>query len=534
MKTRSRTYPSLKRKSNLNVNKKVLDEFLENVESIYDGDFFERVPIEDEYRLLLKKYNYKDLKKFNNQLTKIKKDYRKSCPSIISILKMNVPDNKKQELLEKIHLFTNSEMLSYDYNKNLTCLNDYINNQNQIDSKLIQLEEELNKSNHNYNTNNELKIKILNSNMSFQNKQIAYNKFKILTSYNSDSDSEYFKYKVWIDTLLQIPFGIYKTPSIDLNENQSIRDYLKTIRTKLDEKLSFLEKPKDQFINMISHNIKNPNANFNAIGLHGVRGTGKTSLISCLSEAIDRPFRIISLGGESDGSVLTGHNFTYIGSTPGRIIEILKETQCMNCIILFDELDKVSNTPQGNEIIATLIHLTDTTTNKKYMYDKYFSGIEFDLSKIMFVFTYNDTSKINKILADRLYKIQITNYTDNEKLTIIKKHLIVSVLKEYNFNINDIIFSDDVIKHIIKLSKQNGGEDGMRDIKNKLHTIISRINVLLMTLKSDNIVKLNYNILYEKYTKLPIHIEINDVDILLKNSDNVLVIEDKVPFGMYM
>lgn len=537
MKTRNKKYTDvvLKNKKIIRQGKqKALKNFLKNIDLIYEGSFFERVPEEDNYYQLSRKYNTDDLENFNIQLNKLKNNYKKSCPSIITILNMKIPDNKKQELLEKVHLFSNSEMLSYDYNKNLKQLNDYLNTESNNNPELIKLEEELDNSNSSYNTNNELKVKILKSNMNLQNKKIAYNKFKILTSYNSDSDSEYFKYKVWIDTLLQIPFGIYKYPNIDVNNNQCVREYLKSIRHKLDEKLSFLEKPKDQFINMISHNIKNPNANFNAIGLHGVRGTGKTSLISSVAEAIDRPFKIVSLGGESDGSMLTGHSFTYIGSTPGRIIDILKETQCMNCIILFDELDKVSNTAQGNEIIATLIHLTDTTTNKKYTYDKYFSGIELDLSKIMFVFTYNDSSKVNKILADRLYKIQITNYTDNEKLTIVKKHLISSVLKEYFFDMNDIVFSDEVIKYIIKLSKQTGGEDGMRDIKNKLQTIVSRINVLLMTLKSDDIVKLNYNILYEKYTKLPINIEISDIDTLLKNSDNILNIEDKVPFGMYM
>jgi len=513
---------------------KLLKNFSDNVESIYDGSFFERVPVEDNLKLIKKHFKYGDLKRLNTQLNTLKNNYKNACPSIISILNLNIANSKKQELLEKIHLFTNSEMLSFEYNNYLKLLNQSIENKDNSD-ELVKLEDELNKLCNSYESNTQLKLKILQSNMSMQNKVIAFNKFKILNSYNNDSDSEYFKYKIWIDSLLQIPFGIYKTPNIDMNNNERIRDYLKNIRLKLDEKLSFLEKPKDQFLNMISHNIRNPNANFNAIGLHGVRGTGKTSLISSLSEAIGRPFRIISLGGQSDASMLTGHNFTYVGSTPGRIIDILKETQCMNGIILFDELDKISDTAHGQEIIGALIHLTDTTTNKKYAYDKYFSGVEFDLSKIMFVFTYNDSTKINKILADRLYKIEISNYTDNEKFTIVKDHLILTVLKEYYFTLNDIIFSDEVIKYIIKLSNQNGGEDGMRDIKNKLQTIISRINILLLTNKSDNIVKLNYNVLYEKFTSLPIQITNKDVDILLKQSDsNESSINDKVPFGMYM
>ena len=391
---------------------------------------------------------------------------------------------------------------------------------------------------------NDLKFKLLNSPMSIENKVIAYNRFKLLSSYQNEEDSsEYFKYKVWIDTLLQIPFGIYKTPQLEIKDkshieyNKCVRNYLKNIRNVLDNKLSFLEKPKDQILNMITHTLKNPNATFNAIGLHGVRGLGKTTLVSSISQAIDRPFRMISLGGESDVSMLTGHNFTYIGSIPGRIIEILKETQCMNPIILFDELDKVSETEHGKEIIGALIHLTDNTTNHKYNYDKYFSGIEFDLSKIMFVFTYNDASKINKILSDRLYKIHIDNYTNNEKFTIIKTHLISNVLSEYFFTINDIIFSDETINYIIKKSNENGENEGMRDIKRKLQIIVSRINTLLLTTKSDNVIKLSYNVLYDKYTTLPIHIKNDDIDILLKNSDsndNGNTKFNDTPFNMYM
>ena len=286
-------------------------------------------------------------------------------------------------------------------------------------------------------------------------------------------------------------------------------------------------------MNMIIHSLKNENAQFNAIGLHGVKGVGKTSLISSISKATDRPFRIISLGGESDVSVINGHNFTYIGSIPGRIIEILKETKCMNPIILFDELDKISESPQGKEIIGALIHLTDSTTNKKYTYDKYFAGVEFDLSKVMFFFTYNDASTINKILADRLYKIEIPNYTDKEKFIITKNHLIPEILNEYFFKPEDIIFDDSNINYLIKKSNENGGKEGMRDIKRKLQIIISRINVLVLTKKTDNIIKLHYNCLYNK--TLPINITNEDIDILLKNSDNnENNINNDVPFHMYM
>jgi ATP-dependent Lon protease len=538
MKTRSNKLYSddaiLKKTKNIVHDKnyeKVLDKFMDNIESIYDGSFFERIPIEDQREKIKNQFTLHDLKTLNIKMNSMRNLYKNSSPSVIDILNLNIPTKQKQFLLEKIHTFVNSEILTGEYNSNLKILDDMINN--KIDDSIIQLEQKIIELSETYGSNNELKNKILTSNMSMQNKIIAYNKFKILASCKDESDSEYFKYKTWIDSLLQVPFNIYKKHNIDISNTEETRKYLKNIRNTLDNKLSFLEKPKDQLMNMIIHSLKNENAQFNAIGLHGVKGVGKTSLISSISKATDRPFRIISLGGESDVSVINGHNFTYVGSIPGRIIDILKETKCMNPIILFDELDKVSESPQGKEIIGALIHLTDSTTNKKYTYDRYFSGIEFDLSKVMFFFTYNDASSINKILADRLYKIEIPNYSDKEKFTITKEHLIPEILNEYFFKPEDIIFNDNIINYLIKKSNENGGKEGMRDIKRKLQIIISRINVLTLTEKSDNIIKLNYNCLYNK--TLPINLTTEDIDILLKNSDNnESNINNDVPFHMYM
>ena len=297
--------------------------------------------------------------------------------------------------------------------------------------------------------------------------------------------------------------------------------------------MSFLETAKDQVINITTQIIRNPNFAINAIGLYGPKGVGKTMLVKSISEALGRPYRSISLGGESESSLLSGHGFTYVGSCPGRIIEILRETKCMNPIILFDELDKVSETHQGKEIIGTLIHLTDSSSNNKYNYDKYFAGIEFDLSKVLFIFTYNDASKIDPILADRLLKIRIDNYSLNEKMEITNKHLISSILNQYSFTQDDIVFEDDAIKYIVETSKS---EQGMRDIKRKFEIIISRVNTLLLTDPENNIVKLKYKELYNYYKQQtsPLKILKTHIDTLLTDSVCLDSTSDEVPFGMYI
>jgi ATP-dependent Lon protease len=398
--------------------------------------------------------------------------------------------------------------------------------------ELLKLEEEIIEKVHSDEYSGDYRERILKSNMSMQSKISAYQRLETMERYEDTDTSEYAKYKNWIDSLLSVPYGKFvSVPSVE-SDIDSAKDFMKNARQILDKRLSFLEKPKDQIINVLAQMMRNPDTSINAIGLYGAAGIGKTSIVKSVAEALDRPFRTISLGGESDATTLTGHGFTYVGSNPGRIIDILRETRCMNPVVLIDELDKVSETHHGKEIIGTLIHLTDSTTNSKYNFDKYFSGIDFDLSKVLFVFTYNDPSKIDKILADRLFKIKVENYTIKEKNEIAKNHLISSVLASYGFKDSDIIFPDDTIQHIISICS---GQDGMREIKRKIEIIVSRINTLLITSNTPDIIKLKYNSLSDHYTNIPVTVNIEHVATLL--TDSSAVFEDNFsspPPGMYI
>ena len=136
------------------------------------------------------------------------------------------------------------------------------------------------------------------------------------------------------------------------------------------------------------------------IWLTGQPGSGKTTLAKkgiakCLKDinGESRPFAFIAIGGSSNASVLDGHSYTYVGSTWGKIVEILIEKKCMNPIFFIDELDKVSRTEHGREIISILTHIIDSTQNTTFQ-DKYFSGIDIDLSKALFIFSYNDVELI--------------------------------------------------------------------------------------------------------------------------------------------
>lgn len=509
--------------------KEELDEygkFWKHLNSIYEGDFFERESVEDKRSIFKTTYSKEEVEKINKELEELKNTYRTDCPGIIDILKLNVDKKQKKQLLEKLYHYANSELLSTEYVSNLKFLKDNLNA--NLDDNLKKLEDKILKKSQSIEFSDNYKEKILRSTMPFENKVIAYKRLEIMNAYEETDSSEYAKYKNWMDLLLSIPYDQYLS---NFNNNQeSHKDYIKHIRQVLDKRLSFLEKPKDQIINIVTQMIRNPGFTVNAIGLYGVKGVGKTQIVKSISEALGRPYRSISLGGESDSSLLTGHHFTYVGSTPGRLIEILRETKCSNPIILFDELDKVSNTNHGKEIIGNLIHLTDTTTNNKYNYDRYFAGLNFDLSKVLFIFTYNDASKVDKILADRLFKIKVDNYNFKEKLEITKTHLVKNILIEYKDL--DVTFSEDAIHYIVSTSKD---DEGMRDIKRKFEIIVSRVNTLMLTDEEDNIVRLRYKSLHSYYNKNTVILK-DHIDILLSDSFSSDLDSDNnpPPFGMYI
>jgi ATP-dependent Lon protease len=504
------------------------DEFNDLIESIYAGEFFERVPLEDKKKELLEELSLEEIKDLNEQLNIMQDKYKNSGPSVIDVLRMKIPIDEKQKLLEKVYHLVNSEVLSPEYNSNLKYLNTNIN----VDPCLVELEEKIKQK-----AVKEIsyKHKILKSKMSFDNKVIAYQKLEVMETYEQSNSDDFIKYKNWMDTLLTVPFGEFINIPVNTNsDKEELQNYIKNVRKTLDKNLSFLEKPKDQIINIVSQMIRNPDCNINAIGLYGAKGTGKSSVASSIAEALGRPLRMISLGGESDSSTLTGHGFTYIGSQPGRFVEILRECKTMNPVILIDELDKVSETHQGKEIIGTLIHLTDSSTNNKYNSDRYYSGIEFDLSKVLFIFTYNDPNKVDKILADRLYKIKVDNYKYKEKLEITNKHLISTVLEKLNLDKEKIKFAEDAVQYLVESSRE---DEGMRNIKTKIKIILTRINILLLTNETDSVINLKYKSLYPYYSgKENILIPKEHIEILLDESISTETDGNfqKPPHGMYV
>ena len=372
----------------------------------------------------------------------------------------------------------------------------------------------------------------------------------------------------WLDALLRIPFGIYKKEKMlrSLTEfKQQIKLFCEhrkeevSVNTAMDvdkilQKLSEEESDSseisdfrarwNEYKSQRNEYIRQTSAKLDCIygqkdakhavrqligqwingemegavfGFQGPPGTGKTTLAKeglaqCLldDDGTARPFAFIALGGSTNGSTLEGHGYTYAGSRWGRIVETIMESGCMNPIIYFDELDKVSATANGREIISILTHLTDPVQSDCFC-DKYFDGIKIDLSKALIIFSYNDADAIDPILAERITEIRFKNLVKQEKIKIGQDFLLPKILKSVGYSSSDIVFTKEAIEHIVESYVY---EAGVRQLKEKLYHIAREINIQLLNNTSSNII-------------LPYTVSVDKVDEILQKKNKMTI--TKIP-----
>ena len=323
-----------------------------------------------------------------------------------------------------------------------------------------------------------------------------YERFKQFSSMNPHA-SEYFKLKKWLTDFMKIPFGNYVKLPFDEEDHMEQSNFLREAIQQLDDKLYGQKRAKDELMEILTKWMVNPESQGQVIGLHGSPGVGKTELAkNCIAPIMHRPFQYISLGGLTDGAYFDGHSYTYEGATHGRMVQMLMDAKCMNPIIFMDELDKVSDSKVGQEIIGKLIHLTDPTQNEVIM-DKYFTGVPLDFSKALIIFSFNDPNLIDKVLLNRIRIIKMNDFDTKDKVKIAKKHLLPQAWKDNKMR---VFFSDQVLQHMI--FKHN--ESGVRRLKSDIENIIMKLNVIKMLPEKDPNIRVYHGMTFtmEMYHRL--------------------------------
>lgn len=318
-------------------------------------------------------------------------------------------------------------------------------------------------------------FRILNMKTSPEIQAQLMSKYNNLQSMEPGS-GEYFKMRNWLDKAISLPLGLRKEMPAKIEDGPEICQAFMTRAKKcLDEAIYGQDEAKLQILQFIAGKITNPTARGMSLLLVGPPGIGKTSLIKQgIAKALDWPFQFISLGGDSDATTFTGHQLVYEGSHCGKIVNSLIQAKSMSMVLMFDELDKISSTPKGEEIQNLLIHLTDPTQNADFE-DKYLAGIPLDLSQSMFVFSANDINKIDRVLLDRFVVVQLDGYETKEKLEIAEKFLLPQALKEVNL-LERVGISKEIITHVLETHAKE--ESGVRELKRCMEQIAQKLNML--------------------------------------------------------
>jgi ATP-dependent Lon protease len=367
---------------------------------------------------------------------------------------------------------------------------------------------------------NSLMFKILQMRLQPEVQSYVLAKYKTLQAMDP-SAGEYFKVRNWLEKVTAMPFGLYKEMPVRLDDGQEqCGTFMERARKYLDEAVYGQQEAKIQVLQFIATKIANPESRGLSLLLVGPAGVGKTSLIKGgIAKALDWPFQFISLGGETDASTYTGHQLVYEGSHAGKIVNSLIQAKSMSMVMMFDEVDKISTTPKGEEIQNMLIHLTDPVQNSDFE-DKYLANIPIDLSKAMFVFSANDESKIDRILLDRMVVVRLKGYDKKEKLQIAEQYVLPGALKEVNLT-EKVKIGREIIEHIIEHHAGDGS--GVRELKRCIEQMAQKLNMLRMYNHKD----LPFHI---PDFSLPFIVKKEHADLFLKKTQAE---EHKPPYGMY-
>jgi len=379
----------------------------------------------------------------------------------------------------------------------------------------LRVMKELTEINEHIRVDKPYRLMLLDSNIPPKYKATVMQKVNMLKMMEP-GDSEYHKIKYWVDAFMRVPFSIYKNLSVRMDDGmEKCTEFMERSKTILDDCVYGLDDAKMQIMQMVGQWIANPSAMGTAIAIKGPMGTGKTTLTKDgISKILGREFAFIALGGTGDASFLEGHSYTYEGSTWGKIVQIIMDSKCMNPVIYFDELDKVSDTAKGEEIIGILTHLTDTTQNSQF-HDKYFSEVDFDVSKCLFIFSYNDESKVNPILKDRMYRIETKGYDAKEKVIIARNYLLPKIREQVNFTEEEVIIPDETIQYIVGNAALTNGEAGVRNLKRCLEIVYTKINLYRLMKPGSKL----FGKEMEMEVKFPFTVTKQAVDVFIKNEE---------------
>jgi ATP-dependent Lon protease len=316
----------------------------------------------------------------------------------------------------------------------------------------------------------EVKNKISKLKLSEEVTEKCQSEFSKLEKMNPFS-SEAGVIRNYLDWIIQLPWSKENKPNDSLEKAQKI----------LDKSHYALEKIKERILEFIAVQIKTGTSKGPILCLVGAPGVGKTSLAKAIADSLGRKYVKVSLGGVRDEAEIRGHRRTYIGSMPGRILQSMKKAKTSNPLMLLDEIDKLSYDMRGDPSSA-LLEVLDPEQNRNF--NDHYLEVDYDLSKVMFITTANDISKIPAPLRDRMEVIRLSGYTEDEKLNIAKKHLVPKQRKDHGVTAKEFSINDEAI---LELIRKYTFEAGVRNLNREIASLARKVVKKIVSKKSTKI-----------------------------------------------
>lgn len=358
-------------------------------------------------------------------------------------------------LLEEVKLMLETAKIEESINRRIHQQMESGRREAILQEKMRALQKEMGEDDGEVDTAN-IRKKILKSAMPADAKEKAMSEWKRMRSM-SPMSNEGGLLKTYLDELLAMPWGKSDSAPIDL----------KHARAVLDSEHSGMDAVKERILEHIAVMKKTKSNQGTILCFVGAPGVGKTSLGKSIAQALGRKYQRISLGGISDEAHFRGHRKTYIGAQTGRIMDALKRCKTNNPVIVLDEIDKMGRDWRGDPE-AALLEILDPEQNKTFR-DHYLE-VDFDLSNVMFIATANSLN-LSNALKDRMEIIEIPAYSVDEKIKIAREHLIGRAAQNTGWMLDNIVMSDDAIRHLIQ---KYTAEQGVREVQRELTAVLRR------------------------------------------------------------
>lgn len=358
-------------------------------------------------------------------------------------------------LLEQVNLMAETAKIEESINKRIHQQMEKGRREAILQEKMRAIQREMGDDDLEMDTEN-IRKRIENAHLPREAKEKALSEWKRMKSL-SPMSNEGGLLKTYLDELLAMPWNKSDKSQIDLNMARSV----------LDSEHSGMRGVKERILEHIAVMKKTKSNQGSILCFVGAPGVGKTSLGKSIATALGRKYQRISLGGVSDEAHFRGHRKTYIGAQTGRIMDALKRCKSNNPVIVLDEIDKMGRDWRGDPESA-LLEILDPEQNKAFR-DHYLE-VDFDLSNVLFIATANSLNMSNA-LKDRMEIIEIPGYSIEEKVQIAREHLIKRAARDTGWDMENIILSDDAIRHIIQ---KYTSEQGVRQLQREITAILRR------------------------------------------------------------